>query len=344
MDFDTFLKSHTRPEAPFGDAVAQTVREIARTARSVWRISQDPTVHDFSGVSPGVNPDGDAQTTLDVAADAMFLNAARRAPVAAYASEELAEPCLIDASRPLALAIDPHDGSANVAYNLSFATIFSILPYIDAPKSPHASFLQPGHRQLAAGIVVYGPQLLILLTLGSGTSILRYSESRDGFEVATDNTHVPAEASEFAINASNYWHWQESVRLYVDDCLRGEAGPQGRTFNMRWLASVGLDAYRICVRGGVFLYPADQRKGYGNGRLRLIYEANPIALLMEQAGGSTTDCVNPILSLKPEELHQRVPLVFGSKGEVELIARYHTNPSAIEERAPLFGTRSLFRP
>lgn len=340
---ERFLDGHAGSDA-VRQAVAATILEIATTARAVWAIGQDPGAHSFDAVETGINVDGDQQTRLDVIADGMFLAAARRAPVAFYASEEQPEPVTIDASRSLALAIDPLDGSSNVDLNLSFGTIFSILPAVGADAStPVAAFLQPGDRQLAAGLIIYGPQLTLVLSVGDGAHVFTHSAQEGGFVLFKSSVQIPALATEFAINASNYRHWDESVRLYFDDCVRGVHGPRARDFNMRWLASLVVEAYRILTRGGVFLYPADNRKGYRNGRLRLVYEANPVAFVVEQAGGGASNGVERILSLTPESLHQRVPLIFGSKREVLKLTRYHTDPSAIGERSPLFGTRGLFR-
>jgi fructose-1,6-bisphosphatase I len=160
---------------------------------------------------------------------------------------------------------------------------------------------------------------------------------------AKESLSIPPRTQEFAINAANYRHWDEAVRLYVDDCLKGSEGPREKDFNTRWIASLVAQCYRILTRGGVFLYPGDQRRGYHQGRLRLVYEANPIAFVVEQAAGAATDTVNRILDIEPESLHQRTPFVFGSAKEVERIGRYHTAPSLIGERAPLFGNRGLFR-
>ena len=291
-----------------------------------------------------VNSDGDAQKDLDIYADETFVHAMRHAPVRCIASEERPEPLILDAGAGIELAIDPLDGSSNIDINVSIGTIFSLLPATGAPGSdPAAFFLQPGRRQLAAGFFVYGPQLVLVLTLGSGVHVFVFSP-RLGTFVQTHESVVLAERTqEFAINTSNYRHWDEAVRLYVDDCLKGEEGPRGKNFNTRWIASLVVDAYRILMRGGVFLYPGDRRAGYANGRLRLVYEANPIAMLIEQAGGLATDAVNSILDITPTSLHQRIPLVFGSAREVERIGRYHTEPAAIAERSPLFGNRGLFR-
>jgi fructose-1,6-bisphosphatase I len=339
MSLAAFLDD--RSAEPVARDVAATVSAIAAAAVEVWQAAHEGSATP-QAIETGVNPDGDRQVALDVIADHIFLGAARKAPVAAYASEELAEPVLIDRGRPLALAVDPLDGSSNVDLNLSYGTIFSILPMLGPNgRGPIASFLQPGNHQLAAGLFIYGPKLAFVLTLGEGTHV--FIHGQEGFSLNMESVRVPRRAAEFAINASNYRHWDESVRLYFDDCIKGVHGPREQDFNMRWLASLVVETYRILRRGGVFLYPADRREGYGNGRLRLVYEANPVAFVIEQAGGSATSGVEPILSLTPTGLHQRTPLIFGSGREVAKLTRYHTDPSSIAERAPLFGNRGLFR-
>jgi fructose-1,6-bisphosphatase I len=227
---------------------------------------------------------------------------------------------------------------------VSVGTIFSLLPATGAPDTdPAASFLQAGVSMLGAGFFIYGPQLALVLSLGSGTHVFVHSTRLGTFVQAYESRIIPQKTQEFAINAANYRHWDEAVRLYVDDCLEGAEGPREKDFNMRWIASLVAECYRILMRGGVFLYPGDQRRGYSQGRLRLVYEANPIAYLIEQAAGAATDAITRILEIEPESLHQRVPVVFGSAREVARIARYHTEPSAIGERAPLFSRRGLFR-
>lgn len=340
---DAFLKTYAGDD-PLKAAVAVTVQRIAAASRDIRdAIAQEPF---RAGEAPAaaINADGDRQTDLDLVADRTLIAAMRAAPVAYYASEELAEPLALDQGQPIAVAADPLDGSSNIETNAPVGTIFSILPVPGAHlRDPLDAFLQPGEKQLAAGFVVYGPQLTLVLSVGSGTHIFAFSARHGGYRQIVDHAAIPPRAEEFAVNASNYRHWDEAVRLYVDDCIKGEEGPRGRNFNMRWIASLVADAYRIFVRGGVFLYPRDQRRGYHQGRLRLLYEANPLAFLVEQAGGGGTDGLTRILSLVPEALHQRVPLVFGSAREVARIARYHSEPSLIGERAPLFGQRGLFR-
>ncbi|MGV8937324.1 MAG: class 1 fructose-bisphosphatase [Allorhizobium sp.] len=342
---DAFLGSYGESGGPLRAAVAATIRQLAITAVGMCKtINQGALGSAFSAHRGTSNADGDAQKDLDVHACDRFLGAMRQAPVCLYGSEELDHPVLLDPAAPLAVAIDPLDGSSNIDTNVSIGTIFSILPMAGDPVSePGASFLQSGSAQLAAGFFIYGPQLALILSVGNGTHGFVFSTRLGTFVQAYDGLTLPAGTQEFAINTANYRHWDEAVRLYLDDCLKGAGGPREKDFNMRWVASLVADSYRILMRGGVFLYPADRRRGYGEGRIRLVYEANPIAFLMEQAGGAATDTVNRILDLVPSSLHQRVPLVFGSVREVRCIARYHTEPSNIGERAPLFSNRGLFR-
>jgi fructose-1,6-bisphosphatase I len=346
---DAFLNSWLDPEDQIRTAVVATIRELTQAAIKVRRTIDQGALGTAFARARGRNSDGDEQKDLDVFADDIFLDAMRHAPVALYVSEELELPVLLDSTAPLAIAIDPLDGSSNIDTNVSIGTIFSLLPATGLPVTgapdadPAAPFLQAGVNQLGAGFFIYGPQLALVLSLGSGTHVFVLSTRLGTFVQAYESRLIPARTQEFAINAANYRHWDEAVRLYIDDCMEGTEGPRGKDFNMRWIASLVADCYRILMRGGVFLYPADQRRGYHQGRLRLVYEANPIAYLVEQAAGGATDSVNRILEITPSDLHQRVPVVFGSAREVERIARYHTSPSGIGERSPLFGNRGLFR-
>ncbi|TPI09417.1 class 1 fructose-bisphosphatase [Mesorhizobium sp. B4-1-3] len=342
---DAFLNSYLGDQPDERrSAVVATVRQFTQAATKVRNaINQGALGAAFAGAR-GANADGDVQKDLDVFADDIFLDAMRRAPVALYASEELEQPVLLDRHAPLAVAIDPLDGSSNIDTNVSVGTIFSLLPATGAPDvDPAASFLQAGVSMLGAGFFIYGPQLALVLSIGSGTHVFVHSTRLGTFVQAYESRIIPERTQEFAINAANYRHWDEAVRLYVDDCLEGTEGPREKDFNMRWIASLVAECYRILMRGGVFLYPGDRRRGYSQGRLRLVYEANPIAYLIEQAAGTATDAITRILEIEPESLHQRVPVVFGSAREVARIARYHTEPSAIGERAPLFSRRGLFR-
>ncbi|MCV3737786.1 class 1 fructose-bisphosphatase [Rhizobium sp. TRM96647] len=350
LTLDAFLESHAAGGAPLGEAVALTVRQLAAAAVTLGgtigqgSLGMGPLGKAFAGGNGMAGPSGDIPKELDLLADALFIDAMRQAPVCVYASEELEDAALLDPAAPLAVAIDPLDGSSNIDINAPIGTIFSILPKAGDPVGERsASFFQGGDAQLAAGFFIYGPQLALVLSVGSGTHVFVFSPAGGVFAQVHEGLAIPARTQEFAINAANYRHWDEAVRLYVDDCLKGTEGPREREFNMRWVAAVAADAYRILVRGGVYLYPGDGRRGYAEGRLRLVYEASPIAFLIEQAGGAATDTINRILELTPRSLHQRVPLVFGSAREVARIGRYHAEPSNIAERAPLFSNRGLFR-
>ncbi len=340
-----FLRAGNLPNSPLGAEITGTINALADGAVKVRKlITQGALQTGFASSRGSANSDGDIQKDLDVVADGIFLEVLQNEAVGIYGSEENAHPVVLDPAKPLAIAIDPLDGSSNIETNVSIGTIFSLLPIgPDAAEDPEVPFLKSGRSQLAAGFFIYGPQLALVLTVGGGTRIFIQTPQYGEFIEAYDSVSIPRTSTEFAINASNYRHWFPPVRSYIDDCLAGNEGPREKEFNMRWIASLVADCYRIMVRGGVFLYPGDQRKGYADGRLRLVYEANPIAFLVEQAGGSATDTVDPILDLVPTSLHQRTPLVFGSKDKVARIAKYHQDPGMLSERSPLFGNRGLFR-
>jgi len=319
-------------------AIAEALTAIAAASAEVAaRITRGPLGGDLAE-AVGDNADGDAQKALDVWANDRLMAALRSTPVAIIASEELNQPLTLDTMAPLAVALDPLDGSSNIDTNVSIGTIFSILP-----ARGDETFSQRGSEQLAAGYVIYGPQCALVLTLGDGTSIFTLDPQSRTFHLTADHVKIRPVSSEYAINASNYRHWSENIRAYIDDCILGEEGPRGANVNMRWIASLVAECHRILVRGGVFLYPRDGRKGYERGRLRLVYEANPIAFLIEQAGGGAFDGFTRILEMTPETIHQRTPLIFGSADEIERIARYKADPSMIFERSPLFGRRGLLR-
>jgi fructose-1,6-bisphosphatase I len=323
--------------------VAQIVSAIAAVSLILRDlVAAGPLAGDLAAIRDEGSA-GDPQKELDVRANELILEALAGAPVATIASEEMDEPVLNDWRAPFAVAIDPIDGSSNIDTNAPVGTIFSVLPagpHIE--RDPCAPFLQSG-PPLAAGFFVYGPQTALVITMGRGTQIFTHDRACGQFIMTTRHAWIPPRTLEYAINASNYRHWDETVRLYVNDCIDGTGGPRGMDFNTRWIASLVAEAFRIMVRGGIYLYPGDARPGYGRGRLRLVYEANPIAWIIEQAGGAATDGRQRILDLAPSTLHERVPLVFGSIEEVALLARYHTHPDSHGMRSPLFGQRSLFR-
>ena len=332
---DAFLNSYVRGESERHAAVAATVRKLAEASVKVRHtISHGALGAAFAGTR-GTNAAGDDQKDLDVFADDIFLDAMRHAPVALYASEELEQPVLLDSGAPLAVAIDPLDGSSSIDVNMSIGTIFSLLPATGAPDAdPAAAFLQAGVNQLGAGFFIYGPQLALVLSLGSGTHVFVFSARLGAFIQAHESRMLPPRTQEFAINASNYRHWDEAVRLYVDDCLKGSEGPREKDFNMRWLACLVAEGYRILIRGGVFLYPGDRRRGYHQGRLRLVYEANPVAFLIEQAGGAATDTVEP-------HPRPRSPSICTSvfRSSSARRARSNASPATTSTRAPSANAR-----
>lgn len=288
-------------------------------------------------------PGGDFQTALDVRTNELLVRALAAAPVASVASEEMDAPLPLQPGASIVVAVDPLDGSSNIETNVSIGTIFSLWPTPPGSSGTEpAAFLRAGREQIAAGYVIYGPHTALALTLGAGTDIFTLDPASGHFIRTSANVRLPPRARELAINASNYRHWDTSVRAWYDDCLAGTDGLRGENFNMRWIASMAAEAHRILMRGGVYLYPGDTRQGYGNGRLRLLYEANPIALLIEQAGGRASTGRDQILDCVPRMLHERVPLVFGAREEVERIERYHLDHAPMGETSPLFARRGLF--
>jgi fructose-1,6-bisphosphatase I len=342
--FEAYLDQRVAAEPRLG-AAAKVLGEIAATAVEMSDLIGLGQLYGRLGASrSSINTDGDVQKELDVLANDMFLEAFRRSPVLGVVSEEMSEPLSLDPSAPLVVAMDPLDGSSNIDANVSIGTIFSILPALPNASDLHAHFLQPGRAQIAAGFVIYGPQTSIVFAFDEGATEIFTLDRRDGrFYHAASTPAIAKESAEYAINCSNYRHWEPSIRAFVDDCAQGAEGPMKRNHNMRWIASLVAEAYRILLRGGVFLYPGDQRAGYAEGRLRLLYEGNPIALIIERAGGMATDGDNPILDVVPAAIHSRTPLIFGSSDAVRLVTRYRNDPQVSAERAPLFGRRGLIR-
>jgi fructose-1,6-bisphosphatase I len=331
-------------DSPQRMAIAHTVNTLARACGSISQLVGAGALAGALGATRKDHGAGDVQKELDVLANDMLVAGLRDAPVAALASEEIAEPIELNPHGTLLVAVDPLDGSSNIDTNVSVGTIFSILRApTEGSRCDADAFLQTGVRQVAAGYVIYGPQTALVLTVGAGTHVFTLDRPSATFHLTSQHVRVPATTQEFAINASNHRYWDEPIRIYVDDCLKGAEGPRGADFNMRWIASMVAEAHRVLSRGGIYLYPADIRNGYSQGRLRLIYEANPIAWLIEQAGGAASTGHRRILDVQPRSLHQRIPLLFGSREEVARLDRYHVEPHPIGERSPLFGRRGLFR-
>lgn len=295
------------------------------------------------------NVQGEVQKRLDVISNELMVGETEwGGHLAAMASEEMTELYAIPAQYrrgKYLLVFDPLDGSSNIDVNISVGTIFSVLrsPNPDAEPSVE-DFLQPGVEQVCAGFALYGPATMLVLTTGDGVDGFTLDRDIGAFVLTHPQLRIPESTGEFAINSSNERFWEPPVKRYVAECLAGSEGPRGRDFNMRWVASLVAEAYRILTRGGVFLYPADSKDASKPGRLRLMYECNPIAFVIEQAGGLASTGRGRILDLQPSALHERAPLIFGSRDEVERIERYHRDSNeSLDADYSLFNTRSLFR-
>ena len=280
------------------------------------------------GSAGSENVQGEVQKKLDIIANEVLIEANEwGGHLAAMASEEMDDIYVVPNRYPQGeylLLFDPLDGSSNIDINGGIGTIFSVL------KKPEGStgvdqqdFLQPGQQQVAAGYCLYGPQTTLVLTVGDGVAMFTLDREQGSFVLITEHVRIPADTQEFAINMSNMRHWDEPIKRYIDECLQGKEGPRGKDFNMRWVAAMVGDVHRILTRGGVFLYPWDKREPDKAGKLRLLYEANPMSWLVEQAGGAATNTQQRILDIQPDKLHQRVSVVLGSKNEVERITAYH---------------------
>src|SRR6516225_4210453 len=324
-----------------GNALATVVSRLASAAIELAELIAAGPLAGIEGHHSGTNSGGDAQIDLDVTANALICSALRDAPVAAIVSEETELPEIVDAHAALCVAIDPLDGSANLVNNISTGTIFSIRPRM---RDALSAFFEPGTAQTAAGFFIYGPQTILVLALNGSVDVFILDREISTFVLIRRGVRIPQHTAEFAINMSNRRHWNGAVRAYIDQCLLGANGECGEDFNMRWVASLVAEAYRILMRGGVFLYPADARRNYHEGRLRLLYEAHPVALIMEWAGGTASTGRDRILDLSARMPHQRVPLIMGSPRAVRDVDLLHQHvPSLFENSdAPLFARRGLF--
>src|ERR1700722_15739758 len=294
---------------------------------------------------------GETQQKLDVLAnDVMIRSCEWGGLVAGMASEELEHPYPVPSEYSRGrylLVFDPLDGSSNTDVNVSVGTIFSVLRHDTAAPPAPSDYLQPGPRQVAAGYAIYGPATMLVVTVGKGTHGFTLDREIGNFILTHPNLKIPTDTSEFAINTSNARFWEPPVHRYVTECQAGKTGDRARDFNMRWIASMVAEVHRILMRGGIFMYPRDTKDPGRPGRLRLLYEANPITLLVEQAGGPPTTGRERLLDVIPQSLHQRVPLILGSHNEVERIERYHAEHASGTDRpfsSPLFNERSMFRP
>lgn len=325
------------------------ILDVALACKAISRQIAAGALTGMLGKAGAINVQGEQQQKLDVIANDLFIRATEwGGQVAGMASEELEDPYSIPATYPRGkylLTFDPLDGSSNIDVNVSVGSIFSVLrapaPGSDATM---ADFLQCGEHQVAAGYAIYGPSTVLVLSVGRGVHGFTLDPNLGEFILTHPNITLPTSTSEFAVNSSNRRFWERPVGRYIDECLAGVSGPRDKDFNMRWVASLVAETHRILTRGGVFLYPQDTKNPEVKGRLRLLYEANPIAFLIEQAGGLASTGRERILDVVPTDLHQRVGFIFGCSEEVERIVRYHEEPDDPDDESyPLYSMRGLYR-
>ncbi|PZQ60366.1 MAG: class 1 fructose-bisphosphatase [Variovorax paradoxus] len=302
---------------------------VARACKSISMAVNKGALGGVLGSADSENVQGEVQKKLDIISNEVLIEANEwGGHLAAMASEEMDSIHLVPSRYPQGeylLLFDPLDGSSNIDVNVSIGTIFSVLRKPDDhPGVQESDFLQAGAKQVAAGYCVYGPSTTLVLTVGGGVAMFTLDREQGSFVLTQENVQIPADTKEFAINMSNMRHWDAPVKRYVDECLAGKEGPRGKDFNMRWIASMVADVHRILTRGGIFMYPWDKREPEKAGKLRLMYEANPMAWLVEQAGGAATNGKQRILDLQPTKLHERVAVFLGSKNEVERVTGYHS--------------------
>ena len=304
---------------------------VARACKGISQAVNKGALGGVLGTAGSENVQGEVQKKLDIIANEVLIEANEwGGHLAGMASEEMEGIYVVPNRYPQGeylLLFDPLDGSSNIDINVSIGTIFSVLKMPDGDRGVNeADFLQAGNKQVAAGYCIYGPQTTLVLTVGDGVAMFTLDREQGSFVLTEENVQIPPDTQEFAINMSNMRHWDAPVKRYIDECLAGSVGPRGKDFNMRWVAAMVADVHRILCRGGVFLYPWDKREPEKAGKLRLMYEANPMSWLIEQAGGAATNGKQRILDIRPGKLHERVSVVLGSKNEVERITAYHQLP------------------
>ncbi|MBA5607968.1 class 1 fructose-bisphosphatase [Duganella sp. LX20W] len=304
------------------------IEVVARACKTISHSVGKGALGEVLGTAETENVQGEVQKKLDIISNEILLEANEwGGHLAAMASEEMESIHPIPNRYPKGeymLLFDPLDGSSNIDVNVSIGTIFSVLKAPEGMGEPtEADFMQAGSKQVAAGYAVYGPQTMLVLTTGHGVNCFTLDREMGSWVLTQRDMQIPAKTKEFAINMSNMRHWHPPVKRYVEELLAGDTGPRGTNFNMRWIASMVADVHRILNRGGIFMYPADLRDTSMPGKLRLMYEANPMAFIVEQAGGAATDGKQRILDIEPHKLHQRVPVFLGSRDEVAVVTGYH---------------------
>ena len=306
---------------------------VARACKQISHSVNKGALGGVLGSAGSENVQGEVQKKLGIIANEVLIEANEwGGHLAGMASEEMDAIYVVPNRYPRGeylLLFDPLDGSSNIDVNVSVGTIFSVLRMPEDDRGvDEGDFLQPGNRQVAAGYCIFGPQTTLVLTVGDGVAMFTLDREQGSFMLIQDDVRIPADTQEFAINMSNMRHWDAPVKRYIDECLQGKDGPRGKDFNMRWIASMVADVHRIMTRGGIFMYPWDKREPNKPGKLRLMYEANPMGWLIEQAGGAATNGRERILDVQPTQLHERVSVILGSKNEVERVTAYHLEHAA----------------
>lgn len=322
-----FIIEHQRELSGVSGTFSLLLNDIVTACKKISHIVNQGDLIGVLGNADSENVQGEVQKKLDIITHEIMVDTLSwSGHLAGMASEEVDDPVSIPGEYPLGkylLLFDPLDGSSNIDLNLTVGTIFSVLRCEPGKQPTSEDFLRPGTEQVMAGFVLYGPSTIMVLTTGHGVNGFTLDQEVGEFYLTHPDMQIPADCSEFAINMSNQRFWEPAVQRYVEECVQGEAGPRGRYFNMRWIASLVAEVYRILMRGGVFMYPYDNKDPDKAGRLRLMYEANPMAFIVEQAGGACSTGRERIMELQPQDLHQRVPLILGAKNEVKRIVSYH---------------------
>ena len=323
-----YLVEHQREHSHIQPQLRLLIEVVARACKHIAIAVNKGALGEVLGSADTENVQGEVQKKLDVIANEVLIEANEwGGHLAAMASEEMDSIHVVPNRYPQGeylLLFDPLDGSSNIDVNVSIGTIFSVLRKVGNHRGvSEEDFLQPGKQQAAAGYCVYGPQTTLVLTFGDGVAMFTLDRETGSWVLTADQVQIPADTKEFSINMSNMRHWADPVKRYIDECLAGKEGPRGKDFNMRWVASMVADVHRILTRGGVFMYPWDRRDPKKPGKLRLMYEANPMAFIVEQAGGLATNGAQRIMDINPSALHERVSVMLGSKNEVQLVTDYH---------------------
>ena len=335
VSLSRYLVEQQRAKGNIPPELRLLLEVVARACKSISHAVNKGALGGVLGTAMTENVQGEVQKKLDIIANEVLIEANEwGGHLAAMASEEMDSIYAVPNRYPQGeylLLFDPLDGSSNIDVNVSIGTIFSVLKKAEGNVAvQETDFLQAGSAQVAAGYCVYGPQTTLVMTVGDGVAMFTLDREQGSFVLTQEHVQIPADTKEFAINMSNMRHWDDPVKHYIDECLAGKSGPRGKDFNMRWVASMVADVHRILTRGGVFMYPWDKREPDKPGKLRLMYEANPMSWLVEQAGGAATNGEQRILDIQPTQLHQRVSVFLGSKNEVDHVTELHRSNKKVQ--------------